>query len=163
MLSLWVCVRLHSWEVLVDGSLVQILLLCFFIETTNSNYKFTDMLSEDLNTDLPTTIASVSSFISNGKICIVNNTNSYDATMNCDMSTFCHLLPNNDNVHYWCKFASDHISSHMLRILGKAHVGDDQIILFSQLVDQNSEDLTQHNLLINLDNHLTPSFTALLL
>ncbi|CAL5323080.1 unnamed protein product [Camellia sinensis] len=83
--------------------------------------------------------------------------------MNCDMSTFCHLLPNNDNVHYWYKFASEHKSSHLLSILGKAHVGDDQIILFSQPVDQNFEDWMQHNLLINLDNHLTPSFRAFLL
>ncbi|XP_028126454.1 uncharacterized protein LOC114323166 [Camellia sinensis] len=121
------------------------------------------MLFEDLNIDLSRTIVSVSSFFSNDEIRIVNNTNSYEATMNCDMSTFCHLLPNNDNVHYWCKFASEHKSSHLLRILGKAYVGDDQIILFFQPVDQNFEDLTQHNLLINLDNHLTPSFTALLL
>ncbi|XP_028118455.1 uncharacterized protein LOC114316008 isoform X1 [Camellia sinensis] len=83
--------------------------------------------------------------------------------MNCDMPTFCHLLPINDNVHYWYKFASEHKSSHLLSILGKAHVGDDQIILFSQPVDQNFEDWMQHNLLINLDNHLTPSFRAFLL
>ncbi|GMP61937.1 hypothetical protein CsSME_00024217 [Camellia sinensis var. sinensis] len=100
--------------------------------------KSTDMLSEDLNTDLPRTIVSVSSFFSDSKICIVNNTNSYKA--NCDMSTFCHLLPNNDNAHYWYKFASEHKSSHLLSILGKAHVGDDEIILFSQPVDQNFED-----------------------
>ncbi|KAL7238591.1 hypothetical protein ACSBR2_004647 [Camellia fascicularis] len=125
--------------------------------------KSTDMLSEDLNTDFPRTTASVSSFFSDGEISIANNTNSYKATMNCDMSTFCHLLPNNDNVHYWYKFALEHKSSHLLRILGKARVGDDQIILFSQPVDQNFEDWMQHNLLINQDNHLTPSFTALLL